>query len=195
VIDWKPFYAALRDWAALGDELNSYWIHEERPITTKPLVTLQILSSVESQPDVLNLVDEAPGNDTKLLTPVITIERDVTVQVKVSSRSQDPEEFALHYAETLRSSLSDPEVVDRLSRAGIEVISHEKIFNLGEVSDQRAESRAVLDVMFRAVFADQAERRGVGFFNRLLLTTEIDRASESRLPDTLQLDDEEIGPP
>lgn len=195
MIDWTPLHDALRSWASQADTLASYWAHEERPITDRPLVTLQILSSVEPEPTVVNLVDEDPDDDALAMKPVITVIRDLTVQCRVSCRSQSPDEFALHFAEALRISLSDPEVVSTLTAAGIEIMGHERIFNLAEVSDHRAESRAVLDVMFRAEFADTAQRRRVGFFNRLQLTTAVDRADGSSLPDSLLLDDEEIGPP
>ena len=118
----------------------------------------------------------------------------LTVSIAVRSRSQDPAKFALGYALLIQGGLEDTEqtaVLDALCISPVRVLLGPQIGNVEW--DGRVEQLVTLDVQF-SVTVSQAQG-AVDWFDKVQVSSDTRNVDGSLLPDVLQTDDEEIGPP
>jgi hypothetical protein len=186
-MDWHAFQNAISGWAQTATGLMAVWLHEARPITDKPFVTLQVISVVQPEPDAI--IRQDPGQDTDLATAVC-MRRHVTVSCQVKTRTQHPSEYALLYAEKLRASLRRLDVMGELEVNGVVPLRAETIQVTAQEWANRMESRATLDVVFSASFAEMAPP--TGWFDTVELSSDLKGTDGELLPSSMQLDDEEI---
>ena len=118
----------------------------------------------------------------------------LTVSISVRSRSQNPLDFALRHAKLIEGGLLDQEqraVLDALCISPLRVLRGPQIGNVNW--DNRMEQLCTLDVQF-SVGTSQA-MGAVAWFDKAQVSSETRNVDGSLLPDAMQLDDEEIGPP
>lgn len=118
----------------------------------------------------------------------------LTVSISVRSRSQDPAIFALRHAKLIEGGLLDPEqlaVLDALCISPVQVLRGPQIGSINW--DERMEQLCTLDVEF-SVSTEQL-MGAVTWFNKVRVSSDTRNVDGSLLPDELQTDDEEIGPP
>lgn len=118
----------------------------------------------------------------------------LTVSIAVRSRTQDPASFALRHAMLIAGGLEDTEqreILDALCISPVRVLLGPQI--AGFNWDKRIEQLVTLDVQF-SITAEQA-MGAVAWFNKVRVSSETRNVDGSLLPDEMQLDDEEIGPP
>lgn len=118
----------------------------------------------------------------------------LTVSISVRSRSQDPSKFGLRHAMQIAGGLQDTEqraVLDALCISPVRVLRGPVMSNFNW--DKRMEQVSTLDVQF-SITSEQAQG-AVAWFNKVEVSSETRNVDGSLLPDVMQLDDEEIGPP
>lgn len=118
----------------------------------------------------------------------------LTVSISVRSRGQNPATFALGYAKLIEGGLLDTEqraILDALCISPLRVIRGPQI--VGHNWDKRLEQLVTLDVQF-SVSTAQA-MGAVEWFNKTRVSSATRNVDGSLLPDVMQMDDEEIGPP
>ncbi len=118
----------------------------------------------------------------------------LTVSIAVRSRSQDPAIFALRHAKLIEGGLEDTEQLEVLDAL---CISPTRLVRGTQISafnwDKRMEQVCTLDIEF-SVTTEQL-MGAVTWFNKVRVSSETRNVDGSLLPDELQTDDEEIGPP
>lgn len=118
----------------------------------------------------------------------------LTVSIAVRSRNQDPAKFALRHAKLIEGGLLDTEqlaVLDALCISPTRVLLGTQIGNINW--DNLMEQLCTLDVQFSV---STVQLMGaVAWFNKVRVSSETRNVDGSLLPDVLQTDDEEIGPP
>lgn len=118
----------------------------------------------------------------------------LTVSIAVRSRSQNPLDFGLRQAKLIEGALLDTEQLEVL--AALCIAPRQVLLgpNIAPFEWQgRAEQLVTLDVQF-SVGTEQL-MGAVTWFNKTEVSSETRNVDGSLLPDELQLDDEEIGPP
>lgn len=118
----------------------------------------------------------------------------LTVSIAVRSRNQDPASFALRHAKLIEGGMEDTEQLEVLEAL---CISPSRIVRGTQISsfnwDSRMEQLCTLDIEF-SVTTEQP-MGPVTWFHKVEVSSETRNVDGSLLPDELQLDDEEIGPP
>lgn len=191
-MNWSTIQNGIKDWAEDATGLTAVWMNQARPITTKPFVILQIISTSKEGLDYYEyeFTDASPDD---YLLPTIHGYRLLTVQVTVVSRNQNAGYDAINYLELARTRLNRPVLQTALRAAGLEINwTSQAILMRDVVFDNRWESRCVMDIVFRAVqtdaFTDSADQES--FIERAEVSSDIDGAD-----DAIELDDEIIGIP
>ncbi len=123
-----------------------------------------------------------------------TAEAKLTVSISVRSRTQDPDKFALKHAMLIAGGMEDAEqraVLDALCISPVRILLGPQI---GAINwDNRMEQLCTLDIEF-SVSVEQLQG-AVAWFHKVEVSSETRNVDGSLLPDELQTDDEEIGPP
>jgi hypothetical protein len=95
--------------------------------------------------------------------------RDINVNVQVFSRSHLPTENARNFLEKARTALRKPKFESQLKGAGLALLETHPIVELDFSFDQRRESRAAFDVVFRSQEVERDVPESDGFFDRVEL--------------------------
>lgn len=186
-MNWSTIQDAIKDWLEDTTGLTTVWMNQARPITTKPFITVQLISNVIENQDMLDFT----LNGT-VLEPKVEGHRLLTYQIMAISRNQNAGYDANNYLELARTALNKPVIFDALRAANLLVNNIGAILIRDQVFDNRYESRAILEVQFRAVqevdYTDVADN--MNYIERAEVSSDLGNAD-----DNLDLVDEIIGVP
>ena len=144
MIDWTKIHSALKDCFEKGTGLAFIWENEATEFLPKPYGLLNIAQSSAPWRDDLYIINEAGDYVTYLVGA-----RDINVNIQVFSRSHSPNENARYFLEKARTSLRKPTVEELLKGAGLTLLETHPLVELDFSFDQRKESRAAFDAVFR----------------------------------------------
>lgn len=193
-MNWTTLQNGIKAWFEGATGLSAYWMNQSRPAyTPKALGVLQIISTSKVDVDALDYNYSALQAAGEEMVPSVSGYRLITVSCMVVSRDQTAAADAVQYLELARASLNRPSLKDALAEAGLQISwTSQSIMPRDVLVDNRYESRAVMDIVFRAVqyiefteTADTAE-----YIERTEVSTTIDG-----VPEAIEWVDEIIGIP
>lgn len=149
-MDWSAIQSAIQTWAENSTGLTAVWMNQPRPMTAKPYVVLQIISSSIEGIDYVDYTYSTTPTDR--LIPSVNGYRLINVQVSCISRNQSAGYDAMPYLELARAKLHLPTSLAVLKDADLAVNWNSAIIQVRDTKfDNRIESRAILDIQFRAI--------------------------------------------
>lgn len=193
-MDFVPVWDGIKAWVTALSGLNAGDV-EWLDFPQKFAGSIQIRLTPLAMPlEDSELVYSDEGGDGEGFVATQTGVSMLTVSIAVRSRSQDPASFALRHAKLIEGGMEDTEQLEVLEAL---CISPSRIVRGTQISsfnwDSRMEQLCTLDIEF-SVTTEQ--RMGpVDWFHQVEVSSETRNVDGSLLPDELQLDDEEIGPP
>ena len=194
-MNWSTIQNGIKAWFEDSTGLTAYWMNQARPAyTNKPLGVLQIISTSKVDVDALDYNYSALQPTNEEMVPSVFGYRLITVSCMVVSRNQNAGSDAIHYLELARTGLNRPSLKDAMIAAGLRVSwSSHSITPRDVLVDGRWESRAIMDVTFRAVqyveFTDAADTDD--YIQRAEVSSDFEGVTD---PD-VEWDDEIIGIP
>lgn len=192
-MDFVPIWDGIKAWATALAGLNDADV-EWMDYPQKYAGPVQIRLTPIAMPLLSSELEYEESDDETELEATQVGEAMLTVSIAVRSRSQDPAEFALRHAMLIAGGLEDTEQLEAMDALGVSplrVLLGPQI--AGFNWDARMEQLVTLDVQF-SITSEQA-MGAVAWFNKVRVSSETRNVDGSLLPDGLQLDDEEIGPP
>jgi hypothetical protein len=195
-VDFDAIKAALKALFATLAGIPALWRDEPRPFVKGPYVLLNVIAGVELGVDEVrrtNLDENGAPTDDPDAAESIAVEacglRRFTVSVQPETLSQTTG-TALGYAERIRARLSLPSSLATLAAAGLALVRVGGSQMLDYVHDNRAYSRASVDVFLAA--ASNESDAAIGFIETILLTTQVADEAGNVLPSPPNLIDEEL---
>ncbi len=168
-------------------EIPFVWAEEERPMVEGPIGLLNVIASAGLGVDDTRWADPG-GVDPPV--PAVSGNRRHTLSVQIETISQRAVGAARYTAERIRTRLRLPSSLDALHALGLAIVRLEPTTVLQYEHDERAYSRATLDVILAAVHEETDV--ALGYFNRIELTTEIKGPDGVLLPSPPNVEDLEI---
>lgn len=165
MIDWVKIHNTLKDCFENGTGLPFIWENEATEFLQKPYGVLNIAQSSAPWRDDVYVVNDEDEYVTYLVGA-----RDINVNIQVFSRSHLPTENARHYLEKARTALRKPKVESKLKSSGLTLLETHPLVELDFSFDQRKESRAAFDVVFRLQELECDVPEADGFFDHVELT-------------------------
>jgi len=155
-MDWSSIRTGIKGWFAGATGLPVVWMNEARPMTTKPMGILQIISTSAFGPDIIQntYIDTNPvGTPPTIIGQEIVTSvhglRKITVSCMVVSRDQTSNHDALYYLEQARGQLYRPSLLALLKTANLSVLNMNNAIKISDgIFQDRYESKAVLDITF-----------------------------------------------
>lgn len=162
MIDWPGIHHALKSCFEQSTGLPFVWENEAHEFLQAPYGVLNIgQSSAPWRDDVYTVFE-----DVEPITYLIGA-RDITLTVQVFSRSHLPHENARHYLEKARTALRKPATAKLLKGAGLILLETHPLVELDFSFDQRKESRAAFEVVFRTQEIERDVPSSDGFFDHV----------------------------
>ena len=162
MIDWAKIHHALKSCFEKGAGLPFIWENEASEFLPKPYGVLNIAQSSAPWRDDVYVVNDEGEYVTYLVGA-----RDINVNIQVFSRSHLPTENARYYLEKARTAIRVPKVESLLKRAGLTLMETHLMVELDFSFDQRKESRAAFDVIFRIQEIERDIPETDGFFDHV----------------------------
>lgn len=194
-MNWSTIQDGIKAWFEDSTGLTAYWMNQVRPAyAPKAVGVLQIISTAKVDVDAATYDYSATQPENEEMVPSVSGYRLITVSCMVVSRDQNAGQDALEYLELARVSLNRPSLKDALKTAGLAISwTSQAILPRDVLIDNRYESRAVMDVIFRAVqfieFIDAADT------DDYIARTEVSSDLDGVVDPDVEWDDEIIGIP
>jgi hypothetical protein len=152
-MDWSTIQDGIKDWFEGATGLTAYWMNQARPAyAPKALGVLQIISTSKVDVDAMDYNYSVTQPTNEEMVPSVSGYRLITVSCMVVSRDQNASQDAINYLELARTGLNRPSLNDALKAAGLTITwTSQSIVPRDVLVDNRYESRAVMDIIFRAV--------------------------------------------
>jgi hypothetical protein len=171
MIDLAMVQRAVRHSFERSTGLPFIWQNASNEFIEKPYGLLSFGASASPERDNVYTTDVG-GN----VTEVIVGAREFTINVQVHSRSHEPEGCARHFLERARTLLRFEQHRQVLAFAGLVLHETHPIVDLDVVFQQRHESRAAFDLVFRALEVEYDPIGIPDFFTRVDLRNEVKAA-------------------
>lgn len=194
-MNWSTIQDGIKAWFEDSTGLTAYWRNQKQPAyAAKALGILQIINTSKVDVDAIDYNYSALQATNEEMVPSVSGYRLITVSCMVVSRDQSAGEDAIEYLELARASLNRPSLKNALAEAGLLVSwTSQSITPHDVLVDGRMESRAIMDVVFRAVqyieFTDAADT------DDYIARTEVSSELEGVTDADVEWDDEIIGIP
>lgn len=171
MIDLATVQRAVRQCFETSTGLPFVWENAAQDALLKPYGVLSFGPSAAPDRDNVYQV-----NSDDNVTFVIVGAREFTIGVQVCSRSHEPGENARSFLERARTLLRSQHQRDLLSAAGLVWFESHPIVDLDFVFQERHESRAAFDVVFRALEVEYDPTCAPGYFTYVDLHDEVKAA-------------------
>lgn len=194
-MNWLTIQNGIKAWFENSTGLTAYWRNQKQPAyAPKAVGILQIISTSKVDLDAMDYNYSALQPANEEMVPSVAGYRLITVSCMVVSRDQSAGQDAVEYLELARASLNRPSLKDALKAAGLAISwTSQSIIPRDVLVDNRMESRAIMDIVFRAVqyieFTDAADT------DDYIARTEVSSALEGVTDADVEWDDEIIGIP
>jgi len=191
-MNWSTIQSGVKAWAEGTTGLTAYWRNQQVPaFTPKPFILLQIIATSKVDVDSLDYVYDNTQPPTEEMVPTLSGYRKITVAMTVVSRDQTANFDAINYLELARAGLNQPQYSETLTNAGLALVWTSQGISLQDaIVDNRYESRAAMDIIFRAVQYIQYKNPNDtnGYITQTEVSSDVDGVAESS-----QMDNEIIG--
>jgi hypothetical protein len=151
-MDFATIRPALKTWVetitGIPDR-NVYWFRKPRGWRGLHAI-LRMNPPANQGRDAVNYEDTPGAPAGQEITPIVTGNREFTLQIKVISYSEDDDKMAMYYTDLIHDSLRLPTSIAAFRAVSIgfqQVMSH---VDLEEIKDSRDTSVAQIDLRFNA---------------------------------------------
>ena len=172
--DWAGVQTALKTWFESASGLSADWRDQQRPVRFKARSFLKIINSSRIGGTELNYEFDGAQPAGQEMVPVITGTIQFTLQCTVVSRSHNPSDDARYYLELARTRLRVPSLQQALQDAGLAIVRSLGVTDLNFTFDNRAESRATMDVIFTLGECERVTDEGLTNIEKVELSSDID---------------------
>lgn len=159
---WPGVQSALENVLTKATRIPFVWDDEPRKMLNRPFGVLSLGQS-------LSLGRDHYGYTFKDSDVTLDLYgyRELTINVQVFSRCAIGEHSSRALIEKARLSLANPIYRDELRSAGLIFVENHPVSDLKFAYQNRHESRATFDVVFRLMLHDQHKYRGNEYFDRV----------------------------
>ena len=156
---WPLIQTALENVFSRATGLAFVWDNEPRKLLPKPFGVLALGESVSIGRD---------HSAYKFRNSDISINlsgyREITITVQIISRQARGEQSSRAIIERARLALANPVYRDELRSAGLVFVENHPVLDISNSFDQRQESRAAFDVVFRLMLNEEHSWPQGGYF-------------------------------
>lgn len=164
MIDWTKIHDALKSCFEKNTGVSFIWENEATEFLEKPYGVLSIAQSSAPWRDDVYIINEDGDYVTYLVGA-----RDINVNIQIFSRSHLPTESARYFLEMARTELRKPGMESFLKNAGLMLLETHPVVDLTFTFDNRKESRAAFDALFRFQEVERDKTGADAFFDHVHL--------------------------
>jgi len=156
---WPLIQTALENVFMRATGLSFVWDNEPRKLLPKPFGVLALGESISVGRD-----HSAYTFRNSDISINLSGYREITITVQIISRQACGEQSSRAMVERARLALANPVYRDELRSAGLVFVENHPVLDISNSFDQRQESRAAFDVVFRLMLNEEHSWPQGGYF-------------------------------